>query len=185
MAEQGVHDVSFSGDVNSTPVVTLLNGIAQGTDENERIARKIFMRGVWVKMHVTNENAVADRLSRMRVLVVKDRQSNGSTLTTTDVLTAATLIAFPLYDREERFDVLVDEVVPLNTFGGSATGTDAYHWYWEKYVPLMCEVHYSGTGSAASDIVKGGLWLIYFGPDAASATDFDQSGASRLLYWDY
>lgn len=177
-------DTAISGDVNSTPVEVLLNGIAQGADEDQRIGNLIFMDELLIRLHISNETTVKDRLSQMRVLVVYDTQSNGATVATSSVLNAVTLEAQVNYDNECRYIVLVDEMVPLNTYGGSATGVDVYHWFYEKCVKLVMPVRYKSTGSAITDINYGALYLLYFGPDAASAADFDCVGTARLSFFD-
>lgn len=178
-------DTAISGDVNSTPVVTLLNGVAQGSGVSARIANKTLMVGVNVRLHVTNETAVRDRLSAMRVVLVLDHQTNKAALTTTDVLEAATMQAQQKWENQRRFTVLTDEVVSLNTFGGSATGADVYHWVFTWEQDLWNVVRYTGSGSTVANIVDGSLYLIYFGPDAAGVDDFDCVGTSRVLFVDY
>lgn len=182
--EMKTKDTAVSGDVNSTPVEVLLNGIAQGTDDDQRVGNLVYMDELLIRLHISNETAVKDRLSQMRVLVVYDTQSNGTAVTTANVLDAVTLEAQLNFDNESRYVVLVDEMVPLNTYGGSATSVDVYHWFYEKCVKLVMPVRYKSTGGAITDINYGALYLLYFGPDAASVNDFDCVGTARLSFFD-
>lgn len=178
-------DTAITGDVNTTPVVTLLNGVAQGNDENDRIGNRIKMTGVDIRLQVTNEQSVKDRLSQMRMLLVYDTQTNGTALTTTDVLDAVTLESQQNWDKNSRLQVIFDSVRALNTFGGSATTVDVYHWFYRKQFTLDHYVRYNGSGATVSSITWGSLYFIYFGPDAASIADFDCVGTARVTYVDY
>lgn len=185
MAECHFIDTVISGDVNSTPVVTLLNGIAQGTTTSTRVGNRVYMEAVEVRLHITNETGSTDRLNQMRAILVLDTQANGSTLTVPDVLTSTSLVAFEDLYESDRFVILYDKVLPLN-FYGSATVSPAATMHWFYKVNEMVEHHaeFKGTGATASDIATGSLWLMYFGPDAATSGDFDVEGAARVLYYD-
>lgn len=178
-------DTAITGDVNTTPVVTLLNGIAQGSDNDQRIGNRVVMTGVDIRLHVTNEVSVKDRLSQMRLILVYDTQTNGTALTTTDVLDAVTIESQHNWDNDSRFQVIYDSVRALNTFGGTATSVDVYHWFYAKHFQLNHYVRWNGSGATVTSMTWGSLYLIYFGPDAASASDFDVNGTARLTYVDY
>lgn len=179
-------DTAITGDVNTTPVFTLLNGISQGADSDNRVGRTVVMSRINIRLQMTNETAVKDRLSQMRILLVYDRQTNGAVFNVTDVLDAVTLESQWNHDQTEtRFLVLYDSVVPLNTYGGSATSVDVYHWFKSIEQFICLPTQYVDNGSTVASIVRGSLYLVYFGPDVASSTDFDCVGTCRLFYYDH
>lgn len=176
------NDVAITGDVNSTPVVTLLNGIAVGKDATQRVGDVVLMHDCLIRLQITNEAALNDRLTPMRLILVYDLQTNGAALTTTDVLDAVTLESQINWDNKERFIILHDEIFDLNTWGGPVTTANAYHWVWNRVFQIDEICYYKGGTAAIGDIARGSLYLIYFGPDAAAAGDYDVTGTSRLLF---
>ena len=107
--ERKVIDVDpalYAGD--TTGSVTLLNGVATGTDFTDRIGRKIVMRSLYLRGTLSPVDGIT--LDNMcRVLIVYDMQSNGAAPAITDVLKSATSIAQLNMNNRDRFRVIMDK----------------------------------------------------------------------------
>ncbi len=122
--EEKVHDVDGSGgiNVNSTPTVINLSNIAQGTDYFNRVGDSILVQSFELRLTAVGEtNAEAQK---MRVLLVADKEQNGTDPTLGEVLQGGTSPLIQPYNvfYEQRFNVLYDELVTMNNRVGLATG---------------------------------------------------------------
>lgn len=144
-------DSSFNGSVSNSwnlaapTSIGALNAIAQGTGESERIGRKVSNNSI----HIRGQLAIspATPQSRLvRILVVKDSQTNGAPLSPTDVI-ASSGTAFAIHgwrnlETVSRFNVLVDKTFALNpdiSFDGTATSTNS------MVLPIKFNLKCSGT----------------------------------------
>lgn len=171
--EQKFVDVAaaaYAGD--TTGSVTLINGVAQGDDFNNRIGRQTTWKSVSVKgicYSVDNStNYVAARL-----LVVWDNSPNsGSAPTITDFLVAATSLSHNNLNNRHRFKVLIDEFVTLGRVNDTATqsfaaGPNVYTINRFVRIPDAVTV-FSGTGATVGSIQSGALWMVTIGDQAAN-----------------
>lgn len=104
------------------PDIQSLHGIVQGAGENQRLGRKytiksISMRGEFTLPGIVQLNAPTDEV---RVIVVLDKQCNGTTFGTADLLETANVNSFNNLANKSRFSVLKDWRVALNPAGSSA-----------------------------------------------------------------
>lgn len=156
---------------DTTGTVTLLNGVATGTDLTDRIGRKIFMRAVQVRGLVQPvDNTIGQTLAR--VMVVYDKQPTGGTPAITDILTASRSEAFNNLNNRDRFVVVFDAKFPIGGISDVATqavSSSPNTHVLDEYRRLNHEVIFSGTGATAASISSGALWLITIGNQAAGA----------------
>lgn len=155
--------------VTATGSVTLLDGVATGTDFTDRIGRKIclkshYCRGVIFPEDTTTSNQL------IRMLIVYDMQTNGATPAVTDVLKSADPTSQLNLNNRDRFRVLVDKqwvLAPIDTTATqSYAGSPTIHQF-KKYKKLNHEVVYNGTTAAIGSIATGGLFMVLVGSNAA------------------
>ena len=134
-------------EATTTAAITLLNGVATGTDYTARIGRKIRMKSLYMRIQISPVDQVTSD-TFVRLLIVYDMQSNGTAPAITDVLnTGSTVDHFNLNNRD-RFKILMDKCIPIGA--NVNTATQAYSngknvYYIRKYFNLI--------GKGCSDIL--------------------------------
>lgn len=156
---------------DTTGSVTLLSGVATGTDLTDRIGRKIMLKSVQVRGTIMNTDSnTSDQMAR--VMVVYDKQPTGTAPAITAILTAARAEAFNNLDNRDRFSVIFDTKVAVAGISDTATqsfaGSPTVHAI-DEYRRLKHEVIFSGTGATAASISSGALWLVTVGTRAAAS----------------
>lgn len=170
-------------NVSTTGTVTLINGVATGTDFTDRIGRKIVMRSVYVRGLLRPEDTtVSDQCAR--VMLVYDMQSNGAAPAITDILKSASSLAQLNMNNRDRFRVLMDKTFAMAGLQDTATqafaGSPTTH-VMKKYKRCNLEVLYNGTTNAIGSIATGALFLVTIGSVAAgSASTFTVSTRVRF-----
>jgi len=169
-------DVVQNGYVADTAgTITLLNGVAQGLDYNNRIGRKMEFTSVHVKgilLPVDTSTAPA----HCRLMVVWDSDSDGTTPTITDILAQSTSTSFANLNNRNRFRTLLNEEYSIGGFSAAATtayaGAPQVHTI-DRYVQLpKLETINQGTDATAASIQQGALWMLTIGTNAASNGGF-------------
>lgn len=197
-------DVAFSDDnfqvIGSfTPI--LLNGLAQGAGQTQRIGNKIAMKSLRVRGQILQlATAVA---TYARIIIYYDKQTNGNPcaagdllLTTTTAPVAATSVFSELnLQNVERFLILRDYVVSLpsasyaagvqtnvgfdpgqNPNGGSILDVD-------MFIKLKgLQTLYKGASAVVGDIATGGLFMVCLNYAGVAAWTFRNT--ERLRYYD-
>lgn len=183
-----IDTASASYDINTTGSVTLLNGVAAGTDFTDRIGRKIIMKTAQIEGCINQTGGdVATTVNYCRVMIVYDKQSNGALPAITDVLTAATSKSFMNLNNRDRFVVLLDRRHAVGSRGITATqsfsdgpGPVPLH----EYIKINLPVIYDGGTAAIGDIQTGSLFLLTIGDVAAGTSDAQFIGALRVRFAD-
>lgn len=141
-----------AGSANA--VVTLLNGVAQGTTATTRLGRRITMRSLLVKADF-NVGPTTTGASPIRVLIVYDCQTNATAPTATDVCVVDQLNSPMNLSNSRRFKTLVDEMIPCVGTAGPQS------FAWNRYVKLNNAVEFN-TGSAGTvgDIQTGSIYML-------------------------
>jgi len=166
---------------DTTGSITLLNGIADGTLVTQRVGRKVTIRSVQVRGIVygtdTQSTTGADTLSNLcRVMLVWDKQANGTVMTFAQPLSATTSVSFNNLDNRERFVMLMDKHLAMGPFVYNTTATQAIglgdnvQATINKYkrMPKGACTIFSGTGATIGDITSGALYLVTIGSRGAA-----------------
>lgn len=196
-------DTSGIDVITSTPNITLLNGVAEGTGFFNRVGRKFSMRSMHFRGYFAydGESSPSDDPDYWRVVVLYDRQINGAPPAIEDVFQEVPNTGTPAtpdsmsslnLNNSDRFKVLVD--VRLGIASGTNTVTQvldgqSQEFTVNRYSKLGgLEVQCKGSTAAVSDISTGGLWLITWGQKAivemANPCGFNFIWRNRLRYTD-
>lgn len=168
------------------PINQLLNGVATGTDNTNRIGRKIVMKSIQMRLLIHNSvsnltSFLTDNQTTTRIAVVYDKQPDGSALNPQQVWNAVATSTDPMECRNpnylERFDVLIDETVTLNQAGCNSAHVIRYH-------KLDLPTRYIGTGNSISDIESGSLYLCVFDDNTTGVHNSTCAGSIRINYSD-
>lgn len=141
--------------------IVLLNGLSLGTAAQTRVGRKINMRSIMMRAYF---NAAATTTSGfVRVMLVYDRQANGTAPTAADILAQGGtpfITSINNLDNRERFLVIHDKTRYLSA-GSAVSDTNAI--YYKKYKRLALETTYnSGSSGTVGDINTGAMYLVVF-----------------------
>ena len=156
----------------TSPTYVLLNGTNQGDDNiGERVGRSIKMTSVYARAQLTFNAAATNTF--FRCMIVKDRQSNGSTPTITEILQSSAINSPRNIDEGKRFTVLKDVVYTLS----DQQPIKFFKWFTK----LSDHVEYSGTTAATSDINTNAMWMIIFSTEATNGPKWDYHVRTRYL----
>lgn len=144
----------------NTGSVTLLNGVATGTDITNRIGRKIAMKSLLFRMdlQLTTSSVLGDII---RVLVVYDCQTNAVAPAVTDIIVGAYNSPMNLSNRD-RFKILLDKHVTLggaDFTGAVVAGGDPVPKIIKVFKKMNLEVIFGGTAATVGSIQTGAIWL--------------------------
>lgn len=186
--------------LSSTPTISLLNGIAEGTGTFNRVGRRCHMKSLrftgWIGFTALAGNGAGELI---RLMIVYDRQPNGSLPAATDVLQSldqAGNNSTSVYDglntaNFERFRVLRDIKwsIPDTGVAGAAGPNQLQTIQASSTVDFFIklkdlEVHFSGNGGTITNISTGTIFLLGIGSQAAASAAFRMNYVTRLRYID-
>lgn len=150
------------GTAATTWNFNLLNGIAQGTDANNRIGRVIKWNSLNCRMSTSATATMAGIGGSVRILLIVDKQNNGGALpSATDVFVNNDISSLMNLDNRTRFHVLYDKYIYLGppvASNGSLPPCAEKRAYIRKQIKGMTTV-FNGTGSGIGTIISGSLLL--------------------------
>jgi len=186
--EEKKFEVDGTGTVTTTPTVINLSNIAQGTDYNNRVGDSILTQDLEVRV-VLSGNAIVNG-HYGRVLIVRDKESQGTDPLLSDVLASISNYmvapANPLY--RQRYNVLYDEVFSINNPVGLATaGTSTNYLPTRLVLPPYKRkqnqhIRYDSTAGADASNLEGQLFLMLWSDQASNGPTF--AYASQLTFTD-
>jgi hypothetical protein len=161
---------SIPGETWSMVAESTVLNMAQGTGPSERIGRKITLKGVFVRLQVTAEGR-EDFMARM--IVVNDKQTNGTAMTPSDLFGAGVLgqpnnpDMFSFYElaNKNRFRVLHDEYVrvPVTAPTDASLGlVNSQQIRIDCNKRLNLPMEFSGTTGAVSEIKSYNIRVLLF-----------------------
>lgn len=179
-AEKKYNDTSLaSGSILNLagPAVPLLiNGVAQGTDANQRVGRKINWDSILIRLRLTV--GATPTSDSYRIMLVVDKQANAAAATAANMLESTAFTTANNMANRARFVTLWDKKGVVTTGGDNSVVIE------ELYLRKKFQTIYSGTGATIGDITSGALYLLVFGSLAVTATQLVATGYIRLRYLD-
>lgn len=179
-AEKKYNDTSLaSGSILNLagPAVPLLiNGVAQGTDANQRVGRKINWDSILIRLRLTV--GATPTSDSYRIMLVVDKQANAAAATAANMLESTVFTTANNMANRARFVTLWDKKGVVTTGGDNSVVIE------ELYLRKKFQTIYSGTGATIGDITSGALYLLVFGSLAVTATQLVATGYIRLRYLD-
>lgn len=165
-------DVALTAFASTTPVLTLLSGIAQGDDYTAREGRSILAKTLQLKVIVLGNSAqTADQF--VRVILFKDMNNVGTAPTSSDIISTYDDLRNPDPVMMKRYQILVDQSYKLNVNGNTSYELD-------RFINLNCHMKFSGTG--ATNVGENAVYLILASSTATNASSYLVH--SRLRYYD-
>lgn len=181
-------DTTITHTVNSTMAIPgtggQLNLIPQGTTESSRIGRNTVIHSLELKGEYAMTSGTGVNSSVQYLLIVQDKQCNGTAAGVLDVMTsAAGARGLINLSNSKRFHVLRKIVLPIT--GGSGVlnnyaGTLDYIHYFKK---LNIPVEFASTTGAIGEIASNNLFIL-MGCDGNSSTFTTFAGIARIRFSD-
>lgn len=179
--------VAAAYGMSTTGSVTLMNGVATGTDFTNRIGRKVVWKSFLIQGCSIPQSLTATIQNLGRAMLVYDSQPNGALPAITDVLLQATSTSPLNLNNRDRFKVLWDKRVTnghLNTIPATSVGYgDENIKEMRKYRKISCETTFDGTAATIADIQTGSIFLLTIGT-ADIGTAYNLQANVRLRFQD-
>lgn len=158
-------------NVTTAGVLTLLNGVAQGTTPITRIGNETAATSIQFRaQYIANTAELSGTLVRM--IIFWDRQPNGAAPTVATLLDSS-VITLPYLapyhrDYQKRYKIVYDKTMVLNPGVESATtpatgvvtAVIAQERVLKKKLRLGREVKYSGAGATVASIQTNSLYVL-------------------------
>lgn len=149
-------------------IVIPINLMAQGTDINQRVGRKVQLKSVMANLNffptnVTNANAAQGIFGR--VCIIYDSQPNGSASAAayTDIFAAADPNAPLNLNNRDRFRVIWSQYWTVSSYWLNATpaiiGGAPQNVYRKCYRKINLPTIFNGTGGTIGTVATGALLL--------------------------
>lgn len=194
--------VDFPITLGLTQTAMLLNGVAVGTADYNRIGNQIFMKNIQLRLAIYNNvqnNACVEEF--VRILLVYDRQCNGVAPTWNDVIASVNgggtvssdALSFKNFRNRKRFKVLRDYLVKLPAVGTSGVISTTKtldpaqkDHIIEAYVPINKTTEFiANAGYTVADIGTGSLYLMTIAQNNTTANScWNMHVAARLTFTD-
>lgn len=160
----------------------LINGVDEGTGVGQRIGRRLENRTVSIRANIVS---AADFSSvKCRILLVVDRQPNGTAMTASDLLENSTYPhdSFYALKNRDRFLVLKDQQFIANPVDSAKTQMFKVNWGISlRKIPTT----YQGTGQGITDIMTNAIWLIVCSGAANAGANTTKPTFNTLIRYRY
>ncbi len=173
--------------VASTLSKTNLNIVPEGVGESERIGRKIIIEAIQVKGDVAITASTTAAGSRVRLMLVYDKQTNIAAFGSTVLLTTDAINSYNNLNNRKRFKVLWTETIDLSVNGGAASGAafvmGTQKRSFELYKKVRIEIEYDAgaqTGAVTTQ-TSGSVWFCQISDNNNVPT---LTGTARIRYCD-
>ena len=147
----------------STWAFSLLNGIGQGTDANQRVGRTVEWQSLFIRLSASVTATTAGLPDKYRVVIVYDKQNNASAAlpAPTDVFTDNAIQGLQNLDNRSRFVILLDKYFflgPATTANGGVPTVVDKVWFLRKNIKFLRSV-YNGAGATIGTINTGSIFI--------------------------
>lgn len=161
-----------------------LNNITQGTGAVQRLGRKCAVTHVGLNLNILAPSLDTE-LANIRIVLVLDRQANGSVPAWNAIFTDVDFLTFANKDNEMRFDILIDKTYTLSPKVGQDTGGAQVNLpplmvkFLEYKFKKPLEIEFNGTDGINDEIRSNNLLLF-----AISSSAFVQvQGRTRVRFY--
>jgi len=167
---------------DTTPVLTLVNGVTMGTSAANRVGQSITMRSLQLRLvNAATPATGTDQIHRL--LLVLDRQANGTAPTLPDILyPGGTLFTMRNLDNRKRFKILWDKTIVLDASG--EPGTIRFTKMYLKFRRPVTVDFNGGNAGSIGDITSNSLYLCLLGSNAPGNTAGICQGNVRVRFTD-
>lgn len=142
----------------------VINLVTQGPTPVQYIGRSLMMKKLSFRYvfnsNITNLSVATNGSFLVRLLIVYDKDTNGSVPLINEVLTTNDFGSFNNLDNSDKYCVLYDKIKQINPDGGGAVG-GAVHGaigFWKANIKLNHIMKFQGASPSISSITKGAIY---------------------------
>jgi len=161
------NSATAGGFILLTGQTSALNGtslcmIPQGTTQNDRIGNKIRLKNIRVHGFISL-GATAVTGNRVRIMLVRDSQANGSMPAVADVMQQTNIDSFINMDNTTRFKIIKDRFIDLNPGNGDSGATSiVLIKNFKMNHKAFQRIDYSSTTGAISELKSYNYFILVF-----------------------
>jgi len=158
-----------------------LNLIAQGTNENERIGRKVHIRSIMWRWLCTLDNDVLPGNTSVfpRLMVILDKQCNGAPSVASGnngPMESANFQSFNNLENSHRYKILYDRFLSFSATSGSGTGAAGTQFgdavrHGSFYHKCNIPIEFSSTAGVIGEIRSNNIFVLVFDGNGLCALD--------------
>jgi len=175
---KSVDVLADAASCSTTTGIVLLNGMTTGAAINQRVGREVTLRYVQFQYVVRCNTAGVDQ--QVRVVLVYDRQTNGSAPAFNDVFDVTNVTCARRLENRKRFKILYDRTHVLNAIGEAGSQV-ARRFYRRLRHPVTFN---SGNTGLVGDITTGSVYLLFISTQAAGTNAALIDYQTRIRYSD-
>ncbi len=143
--------------------------IPDGDTQQEKEGLKITIKSIQLRfqLSIPSTTVVADATDVCRLILVKDRQTNGALPTVLNILAQADIQSFKQLEQSMRFTTVFDKTISINSMGGFGDGTTNATLpntkSWQVFKKMNLPIIYNDTAATGviATIVTNNLVLLY------------------------
>ena len=147
-------DTNINQELSTTGAITPINTIGQGSDAINRIGNQVKMLGVLIKGAIGVGSTPTS--AAVRVIVVYDKQTNGSTPSVSAILTTVSMAGMLNLDYKNRYTIIADECYHVESTGQQVVPVNIYR-------KMNLNTQFTSTGTSIADISSGSIYVITAG----------------------
>ncbi len=184
--EYKFHDIDLvdTAVAQGGTILVSQNLIAQGTTESERIGRKCTIRRIgWrYNFELLAQTDPIKGADVVRLIMYVDKQCNGAAAAVTDVLEFNDYQSFYNMSNQNRFRILMDRTISMNSSAGGGNGTTldifSHGVHGTFYKTCSIPIEFDSTTGALTEIRSNNIGVLIMSRDGSC--DFDSR--VRLLF---
>ncbi len=164
--EHKFHDHVIDDSVIATGggIAAVINDIAQGTTESERIGRKCTIKSIqWRYDILYPQQSAVTGGDIVRIILYVDKQANGAVPAVLDIMETADYQSFFNLANQSRFRILMDRTYAVNATAGAGNGTanDTFSNFTQGQFYKRCNIplEFSGTAGAITEIRSNNIGM--------------------------
>lgn len=174
--EKHYFDTGATSTIDATTAIVLLTGMGQGDDVNNRNGNSILAKSLYFQGYVRRDPDNTVAINGVRIIIFMDLQNQGSAPTTTDVLSAGTVVAPLNVDHTSRYRILMDKRAVL------VKDQPSDSFMFKRFFKMSDHLKY--TGAQTTDVYTNAIYLLLVGDIGAASDPPVIQWTSRLGYHD-
>jgi len=180
---------------NTGTVLGLLNGCAPGSQNYNRVGRKINLKSLQIRGFFYN-TATASGARLVRMIIVYDKQPNGAAPTYANIVSSQNIAGTTSslscdmvnLDNRNRFEIIRDkcwDFAPISNVTDQALAGSPQTYCVNEFIPLKNRqtIYNAGTAGTIGDIQSGSLY-VFFIANTANGTGSTFLGSFRTRFID-
>ncbi len=171
-----IHHENTNGAITVTPIIVTLTSTFQGDTSAHRDGNSVRFVSIELAYHIVQHASATD--TAVRVLLVKDNQTNETEFSAGDVLhdvsSSDGIISSRQQDHLKRFNILYDKVHLLNSAGSAQA-------YAKTRKKLNLTVQYDGNAGTVADQTEKSLHLLYFANESTNTPTITYMATLRFI----